>query len=104
MTGDHKHLVKSHRKTKRQLNRRLGLNSWVTIRKSPVTEGNWKKGLQYARQNKDWILEQSEMVMWFDESRVTLFQSNECVMEEGQCIKRLWRLMIWGCSTRSGFS
>ena len=35
-----------------------------------------KKRLQFAREHKDWTLEQWKKVMWSDESRFTLFQSD----------------------------
>lgn len=50
--------------------KRLGLSSCVALRKSLISEANWEKRLQIARQHKKW------KVMWSDESRVTLFQSD----------------------------
>lgn len=37
-----------------------------------------KKRFQFARDHKDWTLEQWKQVMWSDESRFTLFQSDGC--------------------------
>ncbi|KAK3544716.1 hypothetical protein QTP86_026116, partial [Hemibagrus guttatus] len=50
----------------------LGLNSCVAL----ISEANRKKRLQFARDHKDWTLEQWKKVMWSDESRFTLYQSD----------------------------
>ncbi len=50
----------------------LGLNRCVALRKPLINEANRKKGLDI----KDWTLEQWKKVMWSDESRFTLFQSD----------------------------
>ena len=54
----------------------LGPNSCVALRKPLISEANWKKKLQFAREHKDWTLEQWKKVMWSDESRFTQFQSD----------------------------
>ena len=54
----------------------MGLNSCVALRKPLISEANQKKRLQFAREHKDWTLEQWKKVMWSDESRFTLFQSD----------------------------
>ena len=71
----------------------LGLNSCVAVRKPVVIEANRKKRLQFAREHKDWTLEQWKKVMWSDESRLTLFQSDAPIMPSAYCTS------LWGqCS------
>ena len=36
--------------------RGLGLNSCVALRKPHISEANQKKGLQFAKEHKDWTL------------------------------------------------
>ena len=47
----------------------LGLNSYVALRKPLISEAQRKKRLQFAREHKDWTLEQWKKVMWCGESR-----------------------------------
>ena len=54
----------------------LGLNRCVALRKPLISEATQKKRFQFAREHKDWTLEQWKKVMWSDESRFTLFQSD----------------------------
>lgn len=54
----------------------MGLDSCVASRKPQICEANWKKRLQFAREHKDWTLEQWKKVMWSDESRFPLFKSD----------------------------
>ena len=54
----------------------MGLNSCVALRKPLISDANQKKRLQFAREHKDWTLEQWKKVMWSDESRFILFQSD----------------------------
>ncbi len=54
----------------------MGLNSCVALRKPLISEANRKKRLQFAREHKDWTLEQWKKVIRSDESRFTLFQSD----------------------------
>ena len=61
----------------------LGLNSCVVIRKPPISQADWKKRLQFAREHKDWTVEQWKKVMWSDESRLTLFQSDGPIRVRG---------------------
>ncbi|KAF7659613.1 hypothetical protein LDENG_00295490 [Lucifuga dentata] len=57
----------------------LGLNNCVALRKPLISQANQKKSFQFAREHKDWTLEQWKKLMWSDESRFTLFQSNGCI-------------------------
>ena len=54
------------------------LNSCVASRKPLINEANQKKNrLQFAREHKDWTVERwKKKVMWSDESRFTLLQSD----------------------------
>ena len=78
----------------------------------------WKKRLQFARKHKDWTLEQWK-VMWSDESRFTLFQSDGCTLKKRRvrrgadevmhpsCLGPTVQVcegsvMIWGCCSWSG--
>ena len=54
--------------------RGMGLNSCVATRKPLLTETNRKKRLQFARDHKNWTLEQWRKIMWSDERPFTLFQ------------------------------
>ncbi|KAF7641747.1 hypothetical protein LDENG_00273020 [Lucifuga dentata] len=65
----------STRTVRREL-KGLGINSCVALRKPLISEANQKKRLQFAREQKDWTLEQWKKIMWSDESRFTLFQSD----------------------------
>ena len=91
----------------------LGLNSCV--RKPLISEANRKKRLQFAREHKDWTLEQWTKVMWSDESRFTLFQRDgrirvrreadevmppSCLVPTAQTCGG--SAMIWGCCSWSG--
>lgn len=93
----------------------LGLNSCVALRKPLISEANWKKRLQFARELKDWTLEQWKKVMWSDESRFTRFQSDGRIrvrreadeMMLSSCLVPTVQAcggsaMIWGCCSWSG--
>ena len=93
----------------------LGLNSCVALRKPLISEANRKKRLQFAREHKDWTLEQWKKVMWSDESRFTLFQSDgrirvrreaDEVMHPSCLVPTVQAcggsVMIWGCCSCSG--
>uniref|UniRef100_A0AAQ6A8K8 Cartilage oligomeric matrix protein n=1 Tax=Amphiprion ocellaris TaxID=80972 RepID=A0AAQ6A8K8_AMPOC len=56
-----------------------GLSSCVALRKPLISEANQKKRLQFAMEHKYWTLEHYKKVMWSDESRFTLFQSDGCI-------------------------
>ena len=52
--------------------RGFGLNSCVALRKPLISEANWKKRLQFAREHKYW--NQWKGVMCSDESRFNVLQ------------------------------
>ncbi|GBN77042.1 hypothetical protein AVEN_208728-1 [Araneus ventricosus] len=56
----------------------MALNSWRPTRKPFVSVINCEKRLQFAKQHKDWTVEQWGNVMWFDESRFSLSQNDGC--------------------------
>jgi hypothetical protein len=89
-----------------------GYHSRVAVRKPLISEKNRKDRLQWCKQHQKWTDEQWKKVIWSDESRFTLFQS------DGRT--RVWRLpkekydvdcivptvkhggggvMVWGCFT-----
>ncbi len=88
------------------------LNSCVALRKPLISEANRKKRLQFAREHKDWTLEQWKKVMWSDESRFTLFQSDGRIRVRREanevmhpsCLVQACggSAMIWGCCSWSG--
>ncbi|KAF7646280.1 hypothetical protein LDENG_00190250 [Lucifuga dentata] len=92
----------------------LGLNSCVALRKPLISQANQKKRLQFAWEQKDWTLEQWKKVMWSDESRFTLFQSDGRIRVRREvdevmhpsCLvptyKPVGADMIWGCFSWSG--
>ncbi|KAF7652311.1 hypothetical protein LDENG_00098550 [Lucifuga dentata] len=93
----------------------LGLNSCVALRKPLICQANQKKRLQFAREHKDWTLELWKKVMWSDESRFTLFQSDghirvrreaDEVMHPSCLVPTIQAcggsVMIWGCFSWSG--
>uniref|UniRef100_A0A3B5RET6 Tc1-like transposase DDE domain-containing protein n=1 Tax=Xiphophorus maculatus TaxID=8083 RepID=A0A3B5RET6_XIPMA len=93
----------------------LGLNSCVAVRKPLISKANQKKRLQFPREHKDWTLEEWKRVMWSDESRFTLFQSDGRIRvrrEAGEvmhpsCLVPTVQAcggsaMIWGCCSWSG--
>lgn len=41
-----------------------------------LSEANWEKQVQFAREQKDWTEEQWTKIMWSIESRFTPFQSD----------------------------
>lgn len=52
---------------------------WTAMRKSLISEANWRKILQFERKQKDWTLEQWKKAMWSDEPRLTLLQRDGCI-------------------------
>ena len=70
-------------RTMRRKLKGLGLNSCVALRKPIISEANWKQRLKFAREHIDWTLEQWKKVMWSDESRFTLFQSDGRIRVRG---------------------
>ena len=57
----------------------LGLNSCVALRKPLISKANQKKGFNFGRQLKDWTLAHWKKVIWSDDSRFTMFQSDGCI-------------------------
>ena len=93
----------------------LGQNRRVALRKPLISETNQRKKLQFAWEHKEWTLQQWKKVMWSDESRFTLFQSDGGIRvrrEADEVIHPSWILstvqacggsaMIWGCCSWSG--
>ena len=93
----------------------MGLNSCVALRKPLISEANRKKGLQFAREHKDWTLEQWKTVIWSVESRFTLFESDghirvkreaDEVMHSSCLVPTVQACggsaTIWGCCSWSG--
>ncbi|KAK1792955.1 hypothetical protein P4O66_001678 [Electrophorus voltai] len=54
----------------------IGTKQLCNLKKPLVSEANQQKWLQFAMEHKDWTLEQWKKVMWSDEYRFTLFQSD----------------------------
>jgi len=52
------------KRTMRKELKGLGLNSFVALRKPLISEANGKKRLKFAREHKDWTLEQWKMVLF----------------------------------------
>jgi hypothetical protein len=86
-------------------------------KKPLISAVNRKKQLQFAREHKDWTIEQCKHVMWSDESRFTLFQNDGRLRMRRQphpamdhaCIAPTVQasggsVMIWGCFTWAGLS
>lgn len=93
----------------------LGLNSCTATRKPLVSQMNRRKRLQFAKAHKNWTVEDWKRVMWSDESRFTLFQSDgrirvrrepheamdpSCMVPTVQASGG--SVMLWGCFTWSG--
>jgi transposase len=104
----------SARTMRREL-KEMGLRSCAATRKPLVSKANLKKRLQFAKDHKDWTVEQWKRVMWSDESRFTLFQNDGRVRVRREphealdpsCIAPTVQasggsVMIWGCFTWSG--
>ena len=58
---------------------RMGLHSRRLVRVSMMTSVHHRKRLQWARERRNWTLEQWKMVTWFDESRFLLDHVDGCV-------------------------
>ena len=54
----------------------MGLRSCVVTSKPLISEANRMRRLQFAKDHKDWTVEQWKHVLWSDESRYTLFQND----------------------------
>ena len=93
----------------------LGLNSRVALGKPLISDANRIKRLKFAREHKDWTLDQWKKVMWSDESRLTLFQSDGSIRVRREadevmhpsCLVPIVQacggsIMIWGCCSWSG--
>ncbi len=96
----------------------IGTKQLLALRKPLISEAKRKKGfvrLKLAREHNKWTLEQWKKVMWSDESRFTLFQSDgrirvrreadelmhsSCLVPTAQACGG--SAMIWGCCSWSG--
>jgi len=86
----------STRAVRREL-KGLGLNSCVALRKPLISEANRKKRLQFAREHKDWTLEQWKKVMWWHPHEVL---HPSCLVPTVQACGG--SAMIWGRCSWSG--
>ena len=93
----------------------MRLNGCVALRKPHISEDNQKKKLRFAREQKIGLWSDGKKVMWSDEARFTLFQSDgdirvrreadevmhpSCLMPTVQACGG--SVMIWGCFSCSG--
>ena len=94
----------------REINPILNSPIGITTVKNRLHEANKQKRLNWAREHKDWTVEQWEKVLWSDESKFELFSSkrkvfvrrfsNERVSE--QCLVPTVKhgggfVTVWGC-------
>lgn len=104
----------SSRTMRREL-KDLHLNSCASTRKPLVSKVNRKKRLQFAKEHKNWTVQQWSNIMWSDESRFTLFQHDGRVRVRREphesldpsCIVPTVQasggsVMIWGCFCSAG--
>lgn len=91
------------------------LHGRVAARKPLLRRGNRLKRLQWAREHKDWTVEQWQKVLWTDESIFRLFGSSRRVFVRRstnermlpQCIVPTIKhgggsITVWGCFSYSG--
>ncbi|KAK1786370.1 hypothetical protein P4O66_017607 [Electrophorus voltai] len=87
----------------------------LALRKPLAREANRQKQLQFAREHKDWTLEQWKKVMWSNESSFTLFQSDGRIRVRREAAEVMHpsclvstiqacggSAMTWGCCSCSG--
>ena len=65
----------SARTMRREL-KEMGLRGRVSTSKPLVSEGNLMKRLHFAKDNKDWTVDQWKHVLWSDESRYPFYQDD----------------------------
>lgn len=63
-------------KTLRKEAHKLGYHGRAAVHKPLVTPANKTNRLQWAKERKDWTVEDWKRVLWSDESRFTLFRSD----------------------------
>ncbi|KAI5087835.1 coiled-coil domain-containing protein 86 [Silurus meridionalis] len=56
-----------------------GLHGRISARKPLLKKGNKQKRLVWAKEHKEWTLDQCISVLWSDESKYEIFGSNHCV-------------------------
>ena len=104
----------SQRTVRREL-KKMHLSKCKSTRKPLVSAANRKKRMLFAKEHKNWTVEDWKLVMWSDESRFTLFQNDGRVRVWRQPHKALdpscvtptvqasgGSMMIWGCFCWNG--
>lgn len=100
-------------KTIRNRLKDANFKSRVAIKKPYITAANIKKRLQWAKDHKDWTIEQWKHVVFSDESKITLRWSgqrlvwrrqNEKFLQEcaNAVVKNDKSIMVWGCLCANG--
>lgn len=59
----------------------MGLNSCVALRKSLIGEANWKENNLLGRNKDQNLKEWKKKVMWSDEPKFNLFQSDGHILQ-----------------------
>lgn len=59
----------------------MGLNSCVALRKSLIGEVNWKENNLLGRNKDQNLKEWEKKVMWCDEPKINLFQSDGHILQ-----------------------
>lgn len=111
-------LPKIEQVSRSTVSRRLcenGLYGRVAVRKPLLREVNVRKRLEFAKQHKDWTVDQWMKVLWTDESKFELFgskrrqyvrrRSNE--RYHSKCIVPTMKhgggnILVWGCFSGQG--
>ncbi|CAJ0966938.1 unnamed protein product [Ranitomeya imitator] len=87
-----------------------GLHGKIAARKPVLRTGNKQKRLVWAKEHKEWTLDQWKSVLWSDESKFEIFGSNHRVFvrcRKGERMDSTWLVptvkhggggvMVWGC-------